>query len=350
MIFGSKRLLGLDIGTSSIKVAEVEVHRNGANLLSFGMTPTPVNSINNGDITNAQSISVAIQSLISELKIKRKNVVTGLWGTAVIIKKITIPKIERKLISEQIKWEAEQYIPFDVNDISLTYHIINPKTAGETYDILLIAAQNELVNTYIGVVSTSGLQLNVLDVSAFALANCFELNYGRLNGDTVAILNIGAGVTNFVIISAGEVVFARDIPVGGLNYTTEIHKELSISMNEAESMKISAAHGSAVPDQVQGAISATNEMVAEEIRNSYDFFSSSNAGLQVSRFFVTGGSSVIPGLIQQIQTGTGLACELFDPMSRIKSKNKKLTADYLQQVSPFSAVALGLALRQKGDV
>jgi len=350
MLFGSKRLIGLDIGTSSIKVAEIEVSRKGADLLSFGMTATPSNSILGGDISNPSAISVAVQSLMSEIKMKKRSVSIGIWGTAVIVKKITIPKIEKKLIAEQIKWEAEQYIPFDVNDIVLDYHIINPQTSGETFDILLVAAQNDLVAQYNSVVSGSGMQMSVLDVSGFALANAFELNFGKTVGETIAVLNIGAGVTNFVILSDGEVIFSRDIPVGGQNFTNEIHKEMGMTLAEAEAMKISASHGSAVPEQVQSIISNTNEVVAEEVRNSFDFFAASNTGVNPQRIFYAGGSSVVPGLMESIQRTLRLSCEMFNPFGRVRAKNKSLNAAYLQQVAPFAAVAVGLAMRKAGDV
>jgi type IV pilus assembly protein PilM len=350
MLFGSKRLIGLDIGTSSIKVAEIEVNRKGADLLSFGMTATPLNSINGGDISNPSAISVAVQSLLSEIKMKKRSVSIGIWGTAVIVKKITIPKIEKKLIAEQIKWEAEQYIPFDVNDIVLDYHIINPQTSGETFDILLVAAQNDLVAQYNSVVTGSGMQMSVLDVSGFALANAFELNFGKTVGETIALLNIGAGVTNFVILSDGEVIFSRDIPVGGQSFTNEIHKEMGMTLTEAEAMKISASHGSAVPEQVQSIISNSNESVAEEIRNSFDFFAASNTGVNPQRIFYTGGCSVVPGLMEAIQRSLSLSCEMFNPFGRVRAKNKSLNEAYLQQVAPFAAVAVGLAVRKAGDM
>lgn len=347
MFFGSKKVIGLDIGTSSIKMAELDVGRTGATMVSFGFAPTPPGSMNGGEVSDPNAISITIRNLISELKSKRKVASTGMWGTAVIVKKITIPRIEKKLISDQIKWEAEQYIPFDINDIALAYHIVNPADTGDTMDLLLVAAQNELVNQYSTVIQGAGLQLGVLDVSAFALANTFEINYGKSN-EAIALVNVGAGVTNFVVVNNGSVVFSRDIPIGGFNYTSEIQKEMGISIPEAESLKLSAVSGREVPEQVHSVVSATNEMMTEEIRNSFDFFGASNAGLAIQRSYYSGGSSTIPGLMQQMTATTGVPTEMLNPFLRLKAA-RNFTDQYLHQIAPFASVVLGLGLRKEGD-
>ncbi len=347
MLFGSKKLIGLDIGTSSIKLAEMEVSRSGVQLVSFGFAETPANSLNGGEISNTGAISAAIQHLVFEVKSKRKNVATGMWGTAVIVKKITIPKIEKKMIADQIKWEAEQYIPFDINNISLAYHVLNADV-GDTMDVLLIAAQNELVGQYTSAITGAGLQLGVLDVSGFALANIFEANYGKNFGETIGILNIGAGVTNLVVIANGDVIFSRDIPVGGFNYTNEIHKEMAISLQEAESMKLSAVSKAPVPDEVHNIISATNDVVTEEIRNSIEFFSGSNNGMALGRCYITGGSSVVTGLIENVSKTINLNVEMMNPFAGVKT-GKKLNMSYVEQIAPFAAVAMGLGIRKTGD-
>lgn len=350
MLFGSKKVIGLDIGTSSIKLAELEVGRTGATLNAFGFVPTPMGAISGGDISSVGAIAETIKELIAQVKCKKKNVCTGLWGTAVIVKKITIPKIEKKLIAQQVRFEAEQYIPFDVNEISIAYHVIDSSSSADTMDILLIGAQNSLVSQYAQVVSGAGLKLQVLDVSGFALANTFELNYGRIPDQTIAILNIGSGVTNFVVVHNGEVIFSRDVSIGGGTYTNEIHKEMGVTLQEAESLKLSAFAGAGeVPEQVPSVIQSTNDLVTDEIRNSFDFFTSSSTGLSISRCFYTGGASTTPNLVQQLGAATGVGFEELNPFAKIKSA-KSLSPDYIAQVAPFASVAIGLGLRKVGDV
>lgn len=349
MFFKSKKIIGLDIGSSSIKLAEMDVTRSGAQLVSFGFAPTPPSAVTGGEIVEIPSVGSAIQTLLQEVKTKRKNVATAMWGTAVIVKKITIPKMDRKMIKDQIRFEAEQYIPFDINNISLAHHILNSSSSPETMDLLLIAAQNELVTQYTQVVHVAGLNCGILDVSGFALANAFELNYGKIPNEAIGILNFGASITNFVVIQNGEVIFCRDIPVGGANYTNEIHKSMGVTVHEAEALKLSAVSRREVPDEVHSIISATNEAVTEEIRSSLDFLSATSNGLVLSRCFYTGGSSATSGLIETVTRVTGIHFEQFNPFLKLTANSKKFSQDYLDQISPFAGVVTGLALRQLGD-
>ncbi|WP_374032156.1 type IV pilus assembly protein PilM [Bdellovibrio bacteriovorus] len=315
----------------------------------FGFAPTPPNAVSGGEIVDIASVGIAIQQLINEVKTKRKSIATAMWGTAVIVKKITIPKMDRKLIKDQIRFEAEQYIPFDINNISLAHHILNSSASPDAMDILLIAAQNELVTQYTQVIEVSGLTCGVLDVSGFALANAFELNYGKIPGEVIGILNFGASITNFVVLQNGEVIFCRDIPVGGANYTNEIHKAMGVTVAEAEALKLSAISRREVPDEVHSIISATNEAVTEEIRSSLDFLSATTNGLVLSRCFYTGGSSATSGLVETVSRVTGILMEPFNPFLRVKANPKKFSPEYLDQISSFAGVVTGLALREQGD-
>lgn len=349
MLFKSKKVIGLDIGTSSIKLAEMDVGGKDVQLLSFGFVPTPPNSVTGGEIVDVGSVGNAIKTLINEVKTKRKNVATAMWGTAVIVKKITIPKMDKKLIKDQIRFEAEQYIPFDINNISLAYHVLTGSSSPDTIDLLLIAAQNELVSQYTQVLEVCGLNCGVLDVSGFALANSFELNYGKFNHEVIGLLNFGASITNFVVVKDGEVIFCRDIPVGGINYTNEIHKVMGITIPEAEALKLSASSGKEVPDEVHSIISATNDAVTEEIRSSLDFLSATTNGLTLNRCYYTGGSSATSGLVEAVSRTNNVPMEILNPFLKVKANPKKFTPDYLEQISSFASVVTGLALRQMGD-
>jgi type IV pilus assembly protein PilM len=349
MFFKSKKVIGLDIGTSSIKIAEVDVSRSGVQLVSFGIAPTPPNCTGAGEISDTFALGRAIQSLVSEISSSRKNAATAIWGTAVIVKKITIPKMDKNLVQDQIRFEAEQYIPFDINNMSLSHMILHSDSSADTMDILLVAAQNEIVGQYSQTVEGAGLNLNILDVSGFALANTFEYNYGKFKGESIGVLNFGSTITNFVVIHNGEVIFCRDIPVGGANYTTEIHKVMGISTSESEALKLSAVSGQEVPDDVHSVISATNEFIAEEIRNSFDFLSATTNGLTLQRCYYSGGSSSTSGLMETVTRITGVKMQAFDPFLKVKTNPKKFSPEYLHQIGSFAAVVLGLATREIGD-
>ncbi|MCB0350939.1 MAG: type IV pilus assembly protein PilM [Bdellovibrionales bacterium] len=346
--FGNKKIIGIDIGSSSIKIAELDVGKKGASLLAFGIVPTPPHSVSGGDISDTAAIGSAIRELVDKLKTKRKNVAIGLGGTSVIVKRISIPKMDEKLISEQIRWEAEQYIPYEINEVNLGHQILR-KSAGasDSLDILLIAAVQSHVFKYAEAVAIADLNCSIVDVSGFALVNCFKANYGEMPGQTIALLNIGASASTMVVVENTEAVFCRDIPVGGLNYTIDLHKTLNMSIDEAEAIKLGVSTGQPVPDEANKIIEATHDVVCEEIKASFDFFLNTAHSQNVSRCFLTGGGAKSPGLIDQLSKI--VPCEKLDPFFSVKVNSKDFSKDYINQIRDFSAVAIGLGLRQIGD-
>lgn len=348
MFFRSNKILGLDIGSSSIKVLELEVGKKGATINSFGLVKTPDGCLQGGEIIQREPISAAIQQVVKEIKTKRKNVATNIWGSAVIVKRISMPKMETHLVAEQIKWEAEQYIPFDINEISLEYHILEGFGEEETMEVLLVAAKREFVVSYMGVIEASGLKSSIIDVSNFALANCFEFNYGRLGGVHV-LLNIGARVTNFVVLENGEVTFCRDIPVGGDNFTNDIHKELGVSLEEAEALKMGLAQPGETPEEVQNVVTSTNDLVSDEIQNSFDFYLATSTHAAVDQFYVTGGGMNLPGLVDKISEKSGVSYQVMNPLLKVNYNKKKMTAEYVEKIRSYLSIGIGLGLRKADD-
>lgn len=350
MFFGQKKIIGLDIGSTSIKLAELDVSRKGATLQSFAMTPTPPQTMAGGDIVEPTAISEAIAQLVQEVKSKRKSVASGLWGSSVIVKKISVPAMDEDLLSEQIRWEAEQYIPFDINEVNIEYKVLKSLGQnGETMELLLVAARHDSIFRMIETVSASGLNCEILDVSGFALANCFEANYGVIEGQSLGVLNLGSTVTNFVIVESGEVTFCRDIPIGGAHYTSEIQKGMGMSLQEAESMKISASMGQPVPEEVTSLINQSHESIVEEISSSIDFYLSTSQGNPISQCFVTGGGSRISGLVSFMSREVKIPCEIFDPFLNVAVNDKNLSPQYASEIRDFASVAVGLGLRKPGD-
>lgn len=350
MFFQSKKLIGLDIGTANIKMAEVDFSKKGSTLVNFAIMPTPSRAINAGEISDPAAISDALKVLISNLKSKRKSIAVGLWGTSVISKRIVIPQMDEKLVSGQIRWEAEQYIPFDINEVNIDFKILKSfQTSPENMDILLVAARQDVAFLYQDIVQSSGLKCGVIDVSGFALANCFLNNWGSQKGQTVALLNVGAAITNFVVIENGEVIFCRDIPVGGLTYTNEISKAMGISLEEAEAMKISACTGQAAPEDVTRIIASAHEGLAEEVQSSLDFFVNTTPGLPVQQCLITGGASRTTGLINSLSQHTKMGFQIFDPFRNVKVNDRIMTHDYTAEIRDFASVALGLGMRASGD-
>lgn len=348
MFFATKKIIGLDIGSSSIKLAELSVSKNGAVLDNFALVQCPPQAMNNGEITDSLLISEAIKAAFKENGFSNRRTCVGLSGTAVIVKKISIPKVESQNLKEQVNYEAAQYLPFDINQVNIDYHQLSFSQSAGNIDLLVVAAQNEFILSYLESVNRAGLKCQILDVSSLALANVFELNYGKTS-EPIAIFNFGSTITNFLVLLQGEVIFSRDIPVGGFHFTNEISKNMGITYEEAESLKISQGNKQEVPEDTRTFMNVALEHVTEEIRNSIDFYTATANGLLISRAYFTGGASLTIGLIDHLVETIKLPFEVLNPYQKIKSGNKKLTAAYLQQISPFIGIACGLGLRKSGD-
>lgn len=351
MFFSSKKVVGLDLGSSSIKMAELKISGNFAELENFASVQTPQQALSNGEITDSFLLGEAVKLLHKEQRFSRVNANVGMWGNSAIVKKISLPKRDPKELQEQIKFEAQQYLPFDISQVTLEHHILPFSTTPDMMDVLIIAAQNDFVGKYIEVATFAGLKCKIIDVSSLALANIFEFNYGRFS-EPIALFNFGANSTQFLVILQGEVLFVRDIPVGGFHFTNEISKNMGITLEEAEALKLSSTNdkgGDEVPENTRTFMKMALDYVTEEIRNSIDFYSASGGDLQITKAYFTGGASLTEGMSEHLQEVLKIPFEQLNPLLKVKSTNKKLTPQYLAQITPFLATALGLALREVGD-
>ncbi len=349
MFFSNKKIVGLDLGTSSIKLSEMTINKNGtATLENFTFISTPSEALSNNEIVDSFLLGEVIKSGLKENKFTRKNVCVGMWGTAAMVKKISMPKVDPKLLRDQIKYEAQQYLPFEISQVTLQYHVLPFATQQDLMDVLIIAGQNEFVTKYVEIVRYAGLRPTIIDVSCLALSNIFEFNYGKLN-EPVALFNFGNNSTQFVVVFRGEVIFARDIPVGGFHFTNEISKSMGVTLEEAESLKISGAQTKESPEGTRTSMDVAIDYVTEEVKNSIEFYTSSGGDLQITKAFFTGGASLTVGLIDHLQKELKISFEEMNPLLKIQSNNKKLSSQYLKEISPFMSVSLGLGLRQTGD-
>lgn len=345
-MFFKKNLIGLDLGSSSIKVANLKVSGKKATLNELLIFPTPKGSIDGGDVVHPEMVSGVLSDGLAKKSYSKSPVVVGMFGGAVITKKISMPKMDPKLLHEQLRWEAEQYIPFSIEEAVFDFHVLGSNHP-ETMDVLLVAARQEHIFRYFESTQGAGLDCSIIDVNGLALANCFEFNYGVVPG-TIALVNIGASVTNLVILESGQLVFSRDIPYGGFLYDSEISRELGVGAQEAEGLKLGLSLQQETPPEVLNVLQMVNETIGQEINNSFDFYKSSSLSGTVTQIYVSGGAIQTPGLYEKIQEVTGVNCIEFNPFQRISVNPKLITPDYMQQIRLFSPVALGLALRNLG--
>jgi type IV pilus assembly protein PilM len=352
-VFGkSKALVGLDIGSSAVKAIELKQSGKGYRVAAFGTEPVPAGSIVDGAIVDGGAVSDSIRRLFDGNKaFSTKDVCAALSGNAVIVKKLTLPVMTEAELSESIHWEAEQYIPFDVQDVNLDYQILDPGTGPNSrgsMDVLLVAAKKERIGDYTGVIAQAGRTPVIVDVDAFALQNAYEHNYGMTPGSVVVLLNAGANAINVSILQGDESVFTRNISIGGNAYTEAVHKEIDLPLDSAEQLKKGIPVDGATFDDAQPVLRAVTENVLLEIQKTFDFFHATASSDRIDRIMLSGGASRVDGLRELLQERFDAQVEDFDPFKNVAWDAKKLGAD-AADVAATAVVAVGLALRKAGD-
>jgi type IV pilus assembly protein PilM len=352
-LFGKKRdLVGLDIGSSAVKLVELRVGgKVGAEfqLLNIGLEPLPPEAIVDGAIMDSASVIDAIQRLFSALRVKTADVATSVSGNAVIVKKISLPQMSPEELAESIHWEAEQYIPFDIQDVSLDYQVVEGGGTGENMDVLLVAVKKDKISDHTSVITQAGKSPQVIDVDVFALQNCYEINYGMDPGRVVALLNIGASVMNVNIVKGGSSIFNRDIAAGGNQYTDAIQKDLNLSFDQAEALKRGESVEGASPDSIYSILQAVSENIVLEVQKTFDFFRATSAEDRIEYVFLSGGTSKIAGLRELLSERLDLAVEFLNPFNNVTYNPRDFDPDYINEIAPSAAIAVGLAARKVGD-
>ena len=352
-MFGrAKALVGLDIGSSAVKAVELKASGKSYKVTGFGTEPLPPDSIVDGAIIDASAVADAIRRLFDERHIKTRDVAASLSGNAVIVKKISLPIMTDTELAESIHWEAEQYIPFDIQDVNLDYQILDRGDAASgkgTMDVLLVAAKKEKIADYTGVIAQAGRTAVVVDVDAFALQNAYEVNYGIESDRVVVLLNAGASATNINIIHGDQSVFTRDISIGGNAYTESLQRELSLPFETADALKRGLPVEGASYDDAKPVLRAVTENVMLEIQKTFDFFKATASSEKIDRIMLSGGASRAEGFTEMLSERFEAPVESFDPFRKIAFDQRKFKSESPSDLASTAAVAVGLALRRTGD-
>ena len=346
----AKNCIGLDIGSSSVKVVQARSARGSVAVEAFGIEPLPAQTIVDGTIMNQSAVVDAIRALFSRLKLRDKGVALAIAGHSVIIKKISVPPMTNDELAEQIPWEAEHHIPFAKDDVEIDYQVINKQNASGQMELLLVAAKKEVVHDYAAVAREAALVPQVIDVAAFTVQNAFEVNYQTAPGETVVLVNVGAAISNINIVKDKISMFTRDVTIGGNAFTEEVQKQLNVSHDEAEAHKVGGTldeHG-VVPQEVERIMESVAEVMAGEFQRSLDFFLATSAEANVTKIYMAGGSAKIGALHRAIEKRSRLPVEILDAWRRVQP-DPKLDPAFLRAHAPEALVALGLALRAPGD-
>jgi len=342
----NKQAIGLDIGSSFLKEAELRPLRNGGyELVSLGMEEISPDCIVDGVIISKLPVSEAIERIFTEQGIKNDRVMTSISGHSVIVKKIGLPVQSDAELAESIRWEAEQYIPFDITDVNLDYQVLGENTGTGNLDILLVAVKKDKITDFSSVVKMAGKTPVLVDVDAFALQNAYELNYEPASQDTVALLDIGSSTMTINIVSGSEFLFTRDVGVGGQQYTEFLQKEFNLDYNQAQSLK----HGEEIENidasEVNRVIESVTEIICLEIQKTYDFFKSTTTVDHIDRMIVSGGTAHTTGLIDALSRKFEIPTEKFDAFKKIKYDPTKFPSSMITDRAPDFVIAVGLALR-----
>jgi type IV pilus assembly protein PilM len=341
-----KNLVGVDIGSSSIKVAEIKEGRRGnRSLIRFGYHPLPTQTIVDGHIINSGAVVEGLHKLFH--KARNRDVALRVSGHSVIIKKITMPQMTTAELQEQITWEAEQHIPFDLAEVQIDWEVLTQRPEQGQMDVLLVAAKKEEINDLTNLALEAKLKPKVVDLDAFTVQNAFEKGYGAPPVEqTVVLLHVGASLTTLNILSEGTTSFTRDIANGGNQITEEIQRTLGISADEAEAYKYGGDGRGLVPREVPEIIANVVEQLSGEIQRSLDFYLATSGGGEVSRVLVSGGTANIRALLDAVERRCRVPVERLDPLRVAQPEGKGVDPSLLAARASQAAVAIGLALRK----
>lgn len=353
MLFNFKRKsipIGLDIGSSYIKAVQINETGSGYEIAFAGMQPLPPESIVDGSITDRGVVAGAIKELLGKAGIKAKEAVIGVSGhSSVIIKKITIPLMAEEELATSIKYEAEQYIPFDINDVNIDFQILGPRPDEESQmDVVLVAVKKNIIDEYVDTVEKAGLDPIILDIDSFALSNMYEVNYDSTDKKNIALVNVGASKTNINVFQSGIPVFTRDSSIGSNNHTDALMRELSVSREDAERLKMGQSVEGAAPENAQFVMNAASDEIYTEIYRSFEYFKSSVSDEELHSIILSGGAALLKGFPEMMAERLGMSVEVADPFRNIKIADK-LDSAYIKEIAPITVVAVGLALRRSGD-
>lgn len=350
MLFSrSKGLVGLDLGSSAVKLVELKERKGEYQLQRLGVETLSPEAVVDGSIMDSSLVVEAILKLNEETRVKTQSYATSLSGHSVIIKKIQVPAMDDDELADSIQWEAEQYIPFDINDVRLDYVVLGEGEMGDQMEVLLVAVKRDKVNDYTSVISQTGKQPVLVDVDAFALQNAYEVNYDVDPLKTLALINMGAGVTNINVIARGSTVFWRDISFGGNQFTEELQRELNLSFEQAEALKRGEDVGQYSAADARPILDGVSAEMASEIQKTFDFYSATSSEAPVDELVLSGGCSLTPNLQQVLRDRFQVPVELMNPLRHIHYKESDFDANWLDSIAPMLTVAVGLAVRRVGD-
>ena len=344
MLIGKGGLVGVDIGTNSIKIVEVEEVGTTYMLKNIGEAPIAQGVIINKTIQNSNVLSNILSSLVEDLGIQAKDAAVSISGNPVLLKRVSLPAMSSAELNKSIKWEFEQLSSNGIRDFNYDYQVIASQNSNDRIDVLIVAVNKIIAKQYLSIISAVGLNPVLIDLDVFSLATMYQENYPDSEGQ-IALVNIGASVTNILILQSGEVVFARDLLIGGDVYSHTIMTESDFTYDQVEEVKHSQSAGftSPVVDQLA---SDFIKSISSEIKEATDYYSAAYGQDKVKRIMIGGGTAMLPGLKEMISELTQSYVGVLNPFRNIDLRNDIFDPEYVEDVSPKMCIAAGLALNK----
>jgi type IV pilus assembly protein PilM len=349
---GGKQLAGLDIGSSCLKLAEIQDTPKGLILSRFSRIPLAKGVIVDGAVAEPEALTATIKELYKESGCKRKKVVTSISGHAVIVKKATFAQMNEEELRGLIHDEAGKYLPFDdMAAVGYDFQILGENPYNPTQmEVLIVAAKKEIIEGYTEAIQAAGLVPTIMDVDSFALETMYEENYEFDENDVAVLINIGASITNLNVVKGGASIFTRDFTLGGNSVTEALAANLGVPFEEAEKAKIEGiGDDEKARTAFRDGLIAYADPICSEIERSVEYFRSTFGSENISKIMLSGGGSLIPGMVADLGHRLGIETEIINPFKKIQLSNRVLEPESAEGIGPIAAVGVGLALRKIGD-
>ena len=350
-LFSRKRVFfGLDVGSSAVKLVQLQEGPKGYGLGAFAMVTLPPDVIGEGMIKDPPVVVDAIKECAAKAGVKTKEAVLSVSGRELIMKKIQLPKVTAKELGDAIMLEAEHHINLPIDEVYLDHQVVGGSAGtGGTMDVMLVAVKKTKINEYVAVVEEAGLSPVVVDVDAFALQNQYEINSPETMTEAVALIDIGASIMKTNVVRGGSSIFARDIAFGGNNYTRAISQRLNIPFEKAEAAKRGEEVAGVQWDELVPALEAVSRELSLEIQRTFDYFASTAESERISRIVLSGGCAKLSGIDEFLSSSWGIPVEVVKPFQNIQFDPNRFPADDLYAAGPLLAVAVGLGIRRDDD-
>ena len=340
--------LVLDIGSSSVKLAEVHQGASGPRLTALAVAALPPTVIQSNVIQDEGPVVEAIRKLVSATKVQTDQVITAVPGPAVIVKKVILPAQSGSGIDAAVLAEAGHLIPDSLDNVNLDYQVIDWIEDGNKMEVLVVAVKREIINSYTEAIRAAELEPVLVDVDYFALENMFELNYDPPEGHPMGLVNIGARYSSINILKQGRSTFTGDVPVGGAEYSDALVRQLGLSPADADTVKMGRAAGNVDPATAEPVLASVTEFIVEEIQRALSFFWTAATDEPLGGVILSGGPARMPGLSAQLTQRLGCAVEVANPFRRLQLE-RGVDRELVEASGPALAVTVGLATRRPGD-